>query len=131
MRPNWDDYFLGIALAVSTRADCRRAQYGAVIVTPDRRIVATGYNGSPAGGLSCLAGQCPRGLVGGAHNRADYSDCIALHAEQNAVAHSYGRTVGATIYINGPTPRPPCDMCAKLIAAAGITRTVIPKAGER
>jgi dCMP deaminase len=119
-RPDWDDYFLGIAAAVAARADCRRARHGAVIIK-ERRIVATGYNASPAGGPSCLAGECPRGLLTAAelaHNAADYSNCVALHAEQNAVAHASGR--GDTIYITGP----PCDMCAKLVAAAGITRIV-------
>ena len=122
-RPGWDEYFLGIADAVAARADCRRAQHGAVIVK-DRRIVSTGYNGSVPGGASCLAGECPRGLLSKQEkpsNHADYSDCIALHAEQNAIAFaSRIDTKDATIYITGA----PCDMCAKLIAAAGITRTV-------
>ncbi len=62
-RPAWDDYFLSITKTVATRADCRRAQHGAVLVR-DNRIISTGYNGSPAGDeLSCLAGDCPRGVV--------------------------------------------------------------------
>lgn len=124
-RPTWDDYFLEIALAVSKRADCTRAQHGAVIVK-NHRIVSTGYNGSVAGGPSCRAGQCPRGRLSHeqlAHNVPDYSNCVALHAEQNAIAYaSHAETEGATIYITGK----PCDMCAKLIAAAGIVRTVVP-----
>lgn len=128
-RPPWDSYFLDIARAVAARGDCRRAQHGAVIVK-DRRIVSTGYNGSHPGGPSCLAGQCPRGLLsreqepgvslGGAGSN-DYSNCVALHAEQNAIAYAARRdTEGAVIYITGQ----PCDMCSKLIAAAGITTTV-------
>lgn len=120
MRPSWDTYFLTIARAVAARADCRRAQHGAVI-TRHNRIIATGYNGSPSGGASCLAGECPRGLLSGdelAHNSADYSNCVALHAEQNAIA--YARERGDTIYITGA----PCDMCGKLIKAAGIGRVV-------
>lgn len=124
-RPDWDDYFSGIATSVSRRADCRRARHGAVIVK-DHRIVSTGYNGSPSGGPSCLAGECPRGHISKQDlppNSADYSNCIALHAEQNAIAYAdRAETAGATIYITGA----PCDMCSKLIAAAGIVRIVHP-----
>src|SRR5262249_39224816 len=119
-RPDWDEYFSMLARAVSVRADCRRARHGAVIVK-DHRIVATGYNGSPAGGPWCLAGECPRGLQ--AQSSPDYSNCIALHAEQNAIAYAnHADTEGATIYIT----RKPCDMCMKLIVAAGIVDVVYP-----
>lgn len=60
-RPSWDEWALGIAEAVATRADCTRRKVGAVILDKDHRIVSTGYNGSPPGGPSCLAGACPRG----------------------------------------------------------------------
>src|SRR5690606_13137912 len=52
-RPSWDEYFLEIAEAVSARADCSRRKVGAVIVSSDRRIVGTGYNGAPAGQPGC------------------------------------------------------------------------------
>jgi dCMP deaminase len=128
-RPSWNEYFLSIAAVVATRADCRRAQCGAVIVK-DHRIVSTGYNGSPSGGPSCLAGECPRGLKtlrelpGFAQGNHDYSDCVSLHAEQNAIAYaSRFDTHGATLY----STTPPCDMCSKLIKAAGITEVITPK----
>lgn len=122
-RPDWDDYFLSGARWVATRADCRRAQHGAIIVNPEHRVVAMGYNGSPPGGPSCLAGACTRGLTPPEevpHLSGDYSDCIALHAEQNALVYAGRDARGGTIYITGQ----PCGMCAKLIAAAGIVRTV-------
>lgn len=115
-RPDWDTYFLDLAHAISARADCRRAQHGAVIVK-DRRVVATGYNGGPAGGASCLDGDCPRGLLAAEeqpHTSGGYENCIGLHAEQNAIA--YCREPGDTIFITGE----PCGMCGKLIAAAGL-----------
>lgn len=120
-RPNWDYYFLDIAKSVSARGDCKRAQHGALIVK-DNRIVSTGYNGAPSGVPGCLAGNCPRAETNTKeHYDPDYSDCISLHAEQNAIAYANrSDTVGATIYITGP----PCDMCSKLIKAAGIIRIV-------
>lgn len=62
-RPEWRDYFLGIANAVAARADCTRRRIGAVIVDSDHRIISTGYNGAPPGQNGCLShGVCPRGL---------------------------------------------------------------------
>lgn len=129
MRPDWDSYFLGICVAVSQRADCRRAQHGCVIVK-DKRIISTGYNGSASGGPSCLSGECPRGLLSNEECRSlsSYENCISLHAEQNAIAYASGEhTRGATLYITGPQ----CDMCRKLTMAAGIERSVWPGGEER
>ena len=61
--PGWDEYFLGIAAAVSARAKCTRRRVGAVL-TIDHRIIATGYNGAAPGEEDCLQGACPRGLLG-------------------------------------------------------------------
>ena len=126
VRPDWDDYFNNIAKAVSLRADCRRAQHGAVIVQ-SKRIVATGYNGSPAGSpLSCLKGDCPRGLMSYeqlASLTGGYDECLAVHAEANAIVHSNrSDCIDATIYVTGK----PCPGCEKLIRASGIRRVVWP-----
>lgn len=124
-RPDWDEYFLGIAQAVATRADCTRRKVGAVIVK-DRRIVSTGYNGAPSGAVGCLDGACPR-----AHSdvppMSSYDtgagSCISIHAEANAIVYADGlRTVGATLYCTDE----PCDGCKRLIAAAGIENVVHP-----
>jgi dCMP deaminase len=45
-RPSWDEYFMELAKLVATRSTCRRHAVGAVLVS-DKRILATGYNGSP------------------------------------------------------------------------------------
>lgn len=122
-RPDWDTYFLNIAEAVALRGDCQRARVGVVIVDPSQRIVATGYNGTPSGGASCLAGDCPRAVSGVPGNTPDYSNCIALHAEQNAVAYAtWHQTRGGTAYLSGG--KLPCDMCWKLLLAAGVVRIV-------
>lgn len=128
-RPSWDAYFLAMAETASLRADCRRAQVGAVIAK-DNRVRSTGYNGGPSGGPSCLAGECPRGLMdravmpGFEAGNHDYSNCVALHAEVNAIAYAdRDDCAGATLYMT----KPACDMCEKLVRAAGIRRVVWPE----
>ncbi len=112
-RPSWDDYFLTIARDVATRATCLRRHVGAVIVR-DKRILSTGYNGSPPGQKHCDEVGC---LI-------EDGKCIrTLHAEQNALIQAalHGvSTHGASLYC---TIRP-CHVCARMIVGAGITRVV-------
>src|SRR5690554_7251561 len=82
-RPDWDEYFLGIAGAVAARSDCERSRVGAVVVK-DRRIRGTGYNGAPAGMPGCST--CPRRTSDCAPG-SDYSNCVAVHAEANALLY--------------------------------------------
>lgn len=128
MRPDWDEYFLQIAAAVSRRADCTRRQIGAVIVK-DNRIVSTGYNGAPAGHPGCLSGACPRGhksleeVAPGSSYDTGAGSCISLHAEQNAVIYGdYARMKRGTIYVTDV----PCDGCARMIQGTGLARLVTP-----
>lgn len=131
MRPTWDQYFLDIALAVSKRATCSRLQCACVIVNEDHQIVATGYNGAPAGlrhcdhrvreqvviGLNCTTMfEGPGDMENGHCSRAQ-------HAERNAIAQAakHGVSVkGATCYTSGT----PCLDCARLLVSAGIKRHV-------
>lgn len=141
LRPDWDEYFLDIAKAVATRADCTRRHAGAVIVGDDHRIVSTGYNGAPSGELGCLtAGACPRGrqtttdVTPGSSYDTGAGSCIAVHAEANALIYGeYARFKGATIYVVSLTPdgslheqQSPCGGCERLIKGAGIARVVTP-----
>lgn len=116
-RPSWHGYFLGIAKAVSSRADCSRRRVGAVI-TIDNRIVATGYNGAPSGAEGCLQGACPRGSLSYQDQPKDvgYDNCISVHAEANAIIYARTDLRGAVLYCTDK----PCVTCAKLIAGAGI-----------
>ena len=45
-RPGWDDYFMSIARVVAMRSNGVKRK-GAAVVTVDRRIISTGYNGTP------------------------------------------------------------------------------------
>jgi dCMP deaminase len=131
-RPSWDAYFLGIAEAVAGRADCTRALVGAVVVNPNAfgkglpGSVGMGYNGAPPGVPGCLsAGACPRGRlsVDECPRDSDYSNCIADHAERNALRWTpVERRAGATLYVT----RAPCPSCRTLIGASGLQRVVWP-----
>ena len=137
-RPPWDLYFLDGAEWVATRGDCTRRQIGALIVDPQKRIVATGYNGAPPGLPGCLEGACPRGRLSVLEvpPETPYDDvaspgyCISIHAETNAMLNASGRDLrGSTCYIgvarNGQFPSAkPCFLCQKALAAAGIVRVV-------
>jgi dCMP deaminase len=126
LRLSWDEYFINIAYSVALRADCRRREVGCVLVDTDRRIIATGYNGAPAGVPGCLAGNCPRGLLGydAVQEFTDYDTgpgrCIAIHAEANALLYARTNCKGATAYITDA----PCPTCTKLLRAAGVRRVV-------
>lgn len=122
-RPSWDDTWFAVAQAVSRRSLCNRDQVGAVIVDPRNRIIATGYNGPPAGFIrmdpTARCGQwCVREVNHATPPALDYSDCPSLHAEANALSVC-DRSVreGGTIYVTSHT----CMGCAKLIANSGLS----------
>ena len=120
----WDKRFMEMCEFVSTWSSCYRAgrNIGAVIVQ-DRRIIATGYNGAPAGLVSCKEkGECLRDKLG-IPSGTRQETCYAVHAEQNALmqAAKIGVSVdGATLYCT----HQPCTICTKLIINAGIKRIV-------
>lgn len=99
---------------------CAKRQYMAIVVGANGRVVGTGYNGSAPGLPHCNEGHCPR-LHEGSAPGSSYSNCIAVHAEANALMFSdrTAREYG-TLYVNGP----PCWDCGKLIAASGVRRLV-------
>jgi dCMP deaminase len=115
-RINIHEYYMGIAQAISQRANCRKRAVGALIVR-DNMIVATGYNGTPRGFRNCLDGGCPRceASAGG----EDYAKCFCCHAEENAMiqaARSGAMVSGGLLYCL----LSPCLPCARMIVNAGI-----------
>ena len=120
-RPSWDEYFMTITHEVAKRSTCLRRQIGAVLVM-DKRILATGYNGVPAGITHCSE----RGCLRAAHNVPSgerHELCRGLHAEMNALLQSaqYGiRVQGASLYCTNC----PCILCTKMLINAGIVRIV-------
>jgi len=118
-RPDIDNYFMNIAVLVSSRATCLRRKVGAVIVK-GKQIVSTGYNGAPQGLPHCLDIGCAReGIPSGERTEL----CRGAHAEQNAInfAARFGISIeGATVY----STHLPCSWCAKSIINSGIKRVV-------
>ncbi len=120
-RPTWDEYFMTITREVAERSTCRRAKVGAVIVR-DRSMLATGYNGAPAGLPHCLDVGC---LV--YESRTPDGDleqnCYrTIHAEMNAIAQAAknGNAIrDADIYVT----HTPCIHCLKVLINTGM-RTV-------
>lgn len=101
---------------------CSRRSYMALILATDGRILGSGYNGAPSGLRNCSDGGCPRAATSVGHG-SPYGNCVAVHAEANALLHSdRSARISGTLYVNGP----PCWDCAKLIASSGI-KTVVYK----
>jgi dCMP deaminase len=122
IRPSWDEYFLDIMRMVGTRSTCDRGRSGCVI-TKDKRILSTGYVGSPIGVAHCDdVGHEMHTVI---HTNGTQSKhCIrTTHAEQNAIVQAARMGVpldGATLYCH----MTPCYTCAKMIINAGIVRVV-------
>ena len=120
-RPGWDRYFMDIAHVAATRSNCSRRQVAAVLVR-DRRIISTGYNGTPRGVKNCCDGGCPR-CNSHTPSGSNLHECLCSHAEENAIVQAayHGIAVkGATLY----TTYSPCLLCAKMIINAGIVEVV-------
>ena len=120
-RPDNDTYFMEMAQLISKRSTCIRRQVGAVIVK-DKRVLTTGYNGSPKGTMHCEELGCIReqqNIPSGTRHEL----CRGVHAEQNAVIQAayFGISIdGASIY----TTTFPCSMCAKILINAGIKEVI-------
>ena len=120
-RPSWDEYFMNVAAVTATRANCIKRHIGAVI-TVEKQIVSTGYNGTPKGIKNCDEGGCPR-CIGFADSGSKLDECICVHAEENAIIQAACNGIGikgGVLY----TTFCPCSYCAKSIINAGIAEVV-------
>jgi dCMP deaminase len=121
---DWDSYFMNIAKAVALRSSCSRRQVAAIIVK-DRRIISTGYNGTPRGAVDCNEGGCPRCNTpkNKISSGAALNVCLCSHGEENAIVQAayHGIKIKkSSLY----TTLAPCLMCAKMIINAGIKEVV-------
>ncbi len=120
-RPTWDEYFMRIAQVASLRSNCVKRKVAAVIVR-DKRVISTGYNGTPRGTRNCYEGGCPRcNALADSGTRLD--ECLCSHGEENAITQAayHGVSVkDSTLY----TTFAPCLQCTKMIINAGIREVV-------
>lgn len=128
-RPSWDEYFIELVHTVAQRGTCDRGRSSALVVK-DKRVLATGYAGSPPGLPHCddvghlMAKQLDE-------NGKESQHCIrTIHAEQNVIAQAarFGISLDeGTLYCN----MEPCYVCGRMVVAAGIKKVVCEKRYHR
>jgi dCMP deaminase len=115
-RMSWEEFFATQSRVMAMRSTCTRLAVGCVIVR-DKRIIASGYNGSIVGDVHCTDVGC----------KMRDGHCVrAIHAEQNALLQCarFGiSTEGADLYVT----HLPCLQCTKSIIQAGIARVYYEK----
>jgi dCMP deaminase len=120
-RPSWDEYFMNIAKVVASRSNCMKRKVAAIIVR-DKRVISTGYNGTPRGTRNCNEGGCPRCNNLAASGTA-LDECLCSHGEENAIVQASYHGVSlkdAIIY----STFAPCLQCAKMIINSGIREVI-------
>jgi dCMP deaminase len=124
-RPNWDEYFMHLAIGISSRATCHNVQAGTVIIS-DNQIVGTGYNGAPSKiKNNCLITGCRKELKGLLYeNSLGSGECIGVHSEMNALGHltklnNKKISVYVTVF--------PCHSCAKNLLSYDLDKVVFKK----
>lgn len=115
--PNWDEYFMNLAIEASKRSKDPSTKIGSIIVDQNRVIRGIGYNGFPRNVLDTPERWNDK------YDKLDY----VVHGELNAILNSSGYLDGCTIYI---WPLFSCNNCAKAVIQSGITRVVAPSPDE-
>lgn len=109
--PDWDTYFLEIAVAVSWKSKDPTCPVGAVVADDENVLRSTGFNGFPRGNFDRFS------LLNDKEEKLNW----ICHAEANAIfnAARLGMSLtDSTIY----TTKFPCLACCQAIIQAGITR---------
>lgn len=110
MRPNWTDYFLGLAKVVSKRSHDIHTQHGCVITDSRNRILGVGYNGFPRGLDDNLLPT----------TRPEKYDWM-VHAERNALSNCIVRPDNAIAYVTGQC----CNNCIMALWQEGVTKVIM------
>ncbi|KAK9486418.1 cytidine deaminase-like protein [Lipomyces starkeyi] len=120
LRPSWDAYFMELANLAARRSNCMKRRVGCVLVR-GKRVIATGYNGTPRGIENCNEGGCTRCNSGGTDG-SNLGTCLCLHAEENALMESGRERIAdeSVLYCNTC----PCLTCSIKIVQMGLKEVV-------
>lgn len=114
-RPDWDTYFLALAYVISKRSFDPNTSCGAILVSEDKKILSTGYNGPIKGSIDS---EVPI-------TRPDkYYHFI--HAEENCLLTYYGSRDSLKDSVLYCTSRP-CHKCLRMIIQKGINNITYAK----
>jgi dCMP deaminase len=121
LRPSWDAYFMALASLAAQRSNCMKRRVGCVLVGKERRVISTGYNGTPRGLQNCAEGGCPRCNEGNSSG-VGLATCLCIHAEENALLEAGRDRIreGSVIYCDTC----PCLTCSIKICQVGISEVV-------
>ena len=113
----WDKRYLRLAKEVSTWSKDPSSKIGAVAISDQKQVLATGYNGFPRG----------VGDLSNRYNDRELKYKYVVHAEQNVIYNATYNGVslnGSTLYVYG---LPVCGSCALGVIQVGIKRVVMPE----
>lgn len=127
--------YMKMAKVLSEKSGCLSKHWGAIIVSPNNKIVGMGYNDAPYGRISCSEiGSCYR-ITHNIPRGTDYTKCRSLHAEQMAIIRTKNRNDlrHASMYLYGfdmvtNTPvanASSCTMCRRAIIESGIDKLYV------
>ncbi|OAA33421.1 Cytidine deaminase [Moelleriella libera RCEF 2490] len=121
LRPGWDTYFMALASLAAQRSNCMKRRVGCVLVGRERRVISTGYNGTPRGIRNCADGGCPRCNEGNSSG-VGLATCLCIHAEENALLEAGRERIreGSVLYCDTC----PCLTCSIKICQVGISEVV-------
>ena len=109
-RPDWTNYFLGLAKVISQRSHDIHTQHGCVITDQNHRILVVGYNGFPKGMNDSLLPT----------SRPEKYDWM-IHAERNALSNCVIRPDNGIAYVTGQC----CNDCILALWQEGVTKVIM------
>jgi dCMP deaminase len=106
---SWDEYYMNIAEAVSTKSP-DKIKVGSVLVSnKNNKIISTGYNSTPIGVNNDTID----------FNNRDLIKKIMIHSELNCVIYN-NSFEECTLYVT----RSPCEKCVLVLAAARVNKII-------